>query len=192
MRISSHQGLALPLSVTAAFALTLGACDEQQPSAPEIAASHGPGVVTENVTLFAVDSRAAARNGFNEGDPVGSITVVDDQAGHILTVTGSAEGLDPAAGYLSLFYGVGTYNDGDLGACEPAEDPANQLLFQQMFIDGWNVAPDGSSALGPKTKVQETYVTLGDAGSVSIRDARIDGGFGPHAVLACGNLEGLQ
>lgn len=179
-----------PIALGAAvlFAGTLGACD-QQPTTPDAKASHGGSTVAVTADLDAVDTDAAAKNGFSEGDDVGTIDVTDDQAADKLTVTGSASGLDPANddGYYSLFYGVGS-NATSPNACEPPEDAEDQLTTEQMFIGGWDVASDGTATLGPRTKAGKAYVTVDDIGTVSIRDTRIDAGFGPQAVVACGEV----
>lgn len=195
----------LCLSVAGLFALALGACDEK-PTAPTAAelpavqASHGTaGVIEASATYRAVNSTAAENHGFRVGERVGTLSVTDD--GSSLTVEGAASGLDPGGIYVSLFYDKRSSAQGipassqaanNAGACEPGvgEDHPQFLTVEQMeigsggSIDLWDVDSDGDATLGPTSTLE--YVSARKIGTVSIRDARVNGGFGPQAVVACG------
>ncbi len=112
--------------------------------------------------------------------------------GFVLSVTGEAEGLTPGDTYISLVYDVGSEAEGP-DACEPTIfDPADpNNILATMFLGVWSVDADGNGELGPL--VNPTPLSL--IGTVSIRnlavfDAMGNAGFGPHAVLACGEVGG--
>lgn len=192
----------LSLSVVGVLALAVGACDEQ-PVSPDqqLRASHGAndGVVEASAVYRATGTEAAELNDFQRGERVGTLSVTDD--GESLTVEGEASGLDPEGVYVSLFYDKrssvqGSPSSGDAAnnaaACEPGlgEDHPQFLTVEQMeigsdgSIDLWVVDSDGSATLGPTSTLE--YVSVKKIGTVSIRDARVNGGFGPEAVVACG------
>ena len=111
----------------------------------------------------------------------------EDIGAGMIRVTGEAEGLTPGDMYISLVYDIGSETEGP-DACEPTifdpTDPNN--ILATMFLDFWNVDGDGNGTLGPLVNL--TPLSL--IGAVSIRNLAINGGFGPHAVLACGEVDG--
>lgn len=196
----------LSLFVAGLLAVSFGACDqrltppEAQSSGAEVKADHGTDGVTQASAVFrAVKSTAADNHGFRVGKRVGTLSVEDD--GSSLTVEGSASGLDPEGVYVSLFYdkrasaqGIPASDEAanNAGACEPGlgEDHPQSLTAGQMEIgsggtlDLWEVEGNGDATLGPTSTVD--YVPVEKIGTVSIRDARVNNGFGPNAVVACG------
>ena len=126
----------------------------------------------------------------------GEIELVDD--GSTLTIHGEAEGLTPGVVYISLIYDVDSPATGP-EACEPKI--FNPLLpgfiLPTMFIGVWDVDDDGEGTLWATNIDDETtpdpfdrvYVPLSKIGTVSIRDTTVLGGFGPLAVMACGEVE---
>ena len=117
--------------------------------------------------------------------------------GAVLSVTGEAEGLTPGDTYISLIYDIGSEAEGP-DACEPTifdENDPNFILFT-MVLGFWNVDGDGDGTLSAiNTNFGADYVPLSKIGTVSIRNVDIfnangDAGFGPHAVLACGEVDG--
>lgn len=198
------------------LALAVGACVENPVStrspegqasveqAGELSASHGSGVISEASAVYrALGTEAAELNDFDRGERVGTLTVTDDGT-NSLTVVGSAHGLEQEVVYVSLFYDKRSSVGGspsssnaalNAGACEPGlgSDHPQFLTVGQMEIGPgtspgplawWDVASDGTATLGP-TSTQE-YVPIKKIGTVSIRDARVSGGFGAEAVVACG------
>lgn len=201
MRFSSHRVLAL-LTPVLAGGLLLG-CEEPvepSPEIPDVQASHGTtGMIEASAEYRAVESLAADNHDFRVGEKVGSLSVKDD--GSNLTVEGTASGLDPEGAYVSLFYDKRSSVQGipasdraahNAGACEPGlgEDHPQFLTEAQMVIgsdgsiDLWDVRADGTASLGPTSTL--AYVSVEKIGTVSIRDARVNEGFGPEAVVACG------
>ena len=139
---------------------------------------------------------AAIADGDAESDlkdprPIEVEIEIEDIGGGMIQVTGEAEGLTPGDPYLSLFYDIGSEAKGP-DACEPTlfpPDPNN--IIDTMFIDFWVVDEDGNGTLGPVIN----FTPLSLIGTVSIRNEAIfddqgRGGFGPHAVLACGEVDG--
>lgn len=114
------------------------------------------------------------------------ITFVDD--GTDLHITGTVRGLDPAGIYISLVYDIKSVPGGPLG-CEPAIfDPTDPgFLLPTMFVGFWAVDGAGNGTLA-ETNIEGAYVPLGRFKSVSIRDIRINNGFGPTAIVACGEV----
>lgn len=208
MRTLTRRIFAMVLPVFAGAAL-LG-CEEapttveqkqQAMDNQEVAASHGSSAVASASAVYrAVKSTAAQNHGFRQGERIGTLSVTDD--GSSLTVEGSASGMDPTGIYVSLFYDKRSSAQGipssdnaatNAGACEPGGfggDHPQSLTLGQMEIgsggtlDLWDVAANGDATLGPTTTVE--YVSVKKIGTVSIRDARVNGGFGPNAVVACG------
>lgn len=193
------------LSVLAVLVALAGACDERpvEPATTQVQslqASHGTnGVIQASATYRAVKSTAAENHGFRVGEKIGTLSVTDD--GTSLTVEGEASGLDPAGVYVSLFYDKRSSVRGspssdkaanNAAACEPGlgSDHPQFLTVEQMeigsggSIDLWDVAGDGTATLGPTSTLE--YVPVKKIGTVSIRDGRVNGGFGPQAVVACG------
>ena len=103
----------------------------------------------------------------------------EDNGDGSVHVTGEAEGLTFGDTYVSLIYDDGSEATGP-DACEPSRPPSFP-----MFLGTWVVDEDGDGTLGPL----DHPVPLSDIGTVSIRNPDINGGFGPHAVLACGEVE---
>ena len=138
----------------------------------------------------------------NDSGVTGEVTIVDD--GSTIEVTdGSAEGLDPenSFGYLSLFYDKASPPNGP-AACEPGifaheahgdvrrvnphplgSDHPLFLTEAQMLGAIWAVDSEGN---GTPTDLEGEYVEVEEVGTISIRDLRINEGFGPQAVVACG------
>ena len=105
--------------------------------------------------------------------------------GSTLWVVGEAEGLTPGHIYESLVYDIGSVHEGP-DACEPTifdpSDPNN--ILATMFLGFWTVDPDGNG-----TFFETNTTPLDKIGTVSIRDVAINGGMGPEAVVACGEVE---
>lgn len=205
----------LSISLAVLFAGVLGACQDQPTNLDADASVHGAAILTATADIEAVDTEAADLNGFQPGDDVGTVTVADDRARQTLTVEGTADGLndevdltpaeedgDGLAGHVSLFYDVESTVTGP-EACEPALgfdrefDQDKVLSFAQMEIGPgnppiilWAVSSDGSATLGPveMTASDEKYIKVERIGTVSIRDLRVNDGFGPEAVVACGEV----
>ncbi len=123
----------------------------------------------------------------NESGIEGEIEFTDD--GTTLTIVGEADGMDPGVEYHSLIYDNGSVATGP-GACLPTIfDPTDpDFLLPTMFIGVWSVDEDGEGTLAA-TNTTGGYVPLGKFRTMSIRDTRINGGFGPDAVAACGVVE---
>lgn len=101
-----------------------------------------------------------------------------------LTITGTATGLESGVLYLSLVYDKGSQPKGP-NACEPSLPVGHPLgIVDTMFVGFWVVDEDGNGLLmaGPNGS------PLDRVGAMSIRDTRINGGFGPEAVIACGRV----
>ncbi|MCI0415361.1 hypothetical protein L0222_21520 [bacterium] len=95
-----------------------------------------------------------------------------------LIIFGTASGLDPSAGYLSLRYDRLSVPGGPV-ACEPS--PSSTLTFLQMFVGFWSVNPDGTATLFAQL-IGASYTELADIGAISIRLAS-DG-----SLQACGRI----
>lgn len=126
----------------------------------------------------------------------GVVAILDD--GSKTVVSALAMGLDPdnSVGYSSLLYDRASQLQGP-EACEPGKnvgtgtDHPQSLTLLQMIIGNfgtgeWVVNADGTGSLGPFETLE--YVSLDRVGTISIRDLRINGGFGPEAVVACGKV----
>jgi len=131
--------------------------------------------------------------------------------GSELRITGKAKGLDPSAvdgDYVSLLYDILSVATGAF-ACEPGfpfdvfagatEEFPGRLTLLEMGVDVvvagpllvWVTDYDHDSDSGAKRTVDGTVnVNLDRLRTISIRDNRIDTGFGPgigpEAVVACG------
>lgn len=119
----------------------------------------------------------------NQSRVSGSVDFTETEGS--VQVTGTATGLQPSAGrYVSLVYDLGSVPGGP-DVCEPTtpDDPGPV----GMFVGDWAV--DGSGN-GNGTLVQRNpfVASLEDVDSVSIRDTQINSGFGPEAVVACGQI----
>ena len=98
-----------------------------------------------------------------------------------LLVTGTATGLQPSVGrYITLVYDLGSVPGGPT-VCEPAAP------IDGMFVGIWAV-----DALGNGSLIQlvppDQIAPLSVIDTTSIRDTTINGGFGPEAVVACGEI----
>lgn len=112
----------------------------------------------------------------NQSGAQGVINFTDTDAGVI--VTGAATGLQPSFGrYVTLVYDIGSVPGGPT-VCEPTVE------MEGMFVGIWVVDADGNGTL-----LQLGVVApLGSFDTVSIRDTEINQGFGPEAVVACGQV----
>lgn len=99
-----------------------------------------------------------------------------------LLVTGTATGLEgPSVGrYVSLVYDLPSLPGGPT-LCEPVE------AIDGMFVGIWAV-----DALGNGNLIQlvppDQVAPLSVIDTISIRDDTINQGFGPEAVVACGQI----
>lgn len=118
----------------------------------------------------------------NQSKILGTINFTDD--GTTLTVQGTASGLEPGVTYTSLIYDNGSVSGGPT-ACEPVTGALTQA---QMFVGSWSVDANGNGMLGPVSKSGANYAALDEFRTISIRDTRINGGIGPQAVVACGQV----
>lgn len=158
------------------------ACDRPLPPATESPLfSHANGVATGLALLHPV----------NRSDIIGVVEFTDD--GSTLTVNGVASGLDPGAVYVSLIYDNGSVSGGP-EACEPTIfDPSDpDFILLTMFVGVWDVDAAGNGTLEAENILDEdtgerVYVPLSKFKTISIRDTRINEGFGPEAVVACGD-----
>lgn len=175
----------LALIATAVLALTLTACGEQ-PTEPEttrlpgVEASHGS---SDQARTVAVELKEINRSGIS-----GQVTLRDDGSS-IVVDDGSATGMDPAnsGGYLSLFYDKASPPNGP-EACEPGTtDPDHPLFLTDAQMAGaiWLVDGNGD---GTPLDLAGEYVPVDRVGTMSIRDLRVNEGFGPEAVVACGKV----
>lgn len=115
----------------------------------------------------------------NQSGASGSIDFIEDEAG--VHVMGTATGLEPSLGrYTSLVYDLGSVPGGPI-ACEPVEER------DDMFVGIWSVDAAGNGTL-IQVAPPGAIAPLSVIDSVSIRDTEINGGFGPEAVVACGEI----
>jgi len=115
----------------------------------------------------------------NQSGASGDISFTEDDAG--VHVTGTATGLEPSVGrYISLVYDLGSVPGGPT-ACEPVEE------LEDMFVGIWDVDANGNGTLIQVAPPSE-IASLSEVDTVSIRDTEINGGFGPEAVVACGQI----
>lgn len=181
MRFSPRRtfALALPLLVGAALVGCEQLPDEPATAdAPDAEASHG----ASNIPSTTVELKEINGSGIT-----GEVTLTDD--GSEITVTGTAEGMDPAKDfqYLSLFYDKASPPNGP-EACEPGTHDPNHPLFltdAQMLGAIWTVDGNGD---GTAIDLDEDRVTIDEIGTMSIRDLTVNDGFGPEAVVACGKV----
>lgn len=123
--------------------------------------------------------------------------------GSELIARGKAKGMDPNGFYISLYYDILSVATGDF-ACEPgfdfsdpflgatADAPGRLTLFE-MGIDSSTGMPlliwvptDDHHGDGKRTVHGAVDVDLDRVRTFSIRDASINDGIGPLAVVACG------
>jgi hypothetical protein len=95
-------------------------------------------------------------------------------------VTGTATGLEgPSVGrYVSLVYDLGSVPGGPVN-CEPTVE------LPGMFVGIWAVDAAGNGTL---IQLNPAVDPLAVIDTISIRDETINGGFGPEAVVACGQI----
>jgi hypothetical protein len=119
----------------------------------------------------------ATQHSVNGSGAQGQIDFLQTSAG--VAVTGTSTGLAPSFGrYVSLVYDVGSVPGGPT-ACEPT------VPMDGMFVGIWKVDANGDGTL---IQVAHDVAPLGSFDTVSIRDTTINGGFGPSAVVACGEV----
>ena len=163
--------------VAAVVGLVTASCQSDAPVAPDSPAfSHVAGLATGQATLRQV----------NQSGIKAKISFTDD--GSTLTIDGTATGLTPGIPYASLIYDNRSVAGGP-EACEPAIfDPTDpDFLLPTMFVGVWNNHGDGTGTLAAvNTNDGVDYVPLNKFRTMSVRDLTINGGFGPEAVVACG------
>ena len=118
----------------------------------------------------------------NQSGVHGSITFTQTGAG--LVVTGTATGLAPntVGRYVTLVYDVGSVPGGP-NNCEPTTNPP----IPGMFVGIWASDAAGNGLL-LQIAPPSAIAPLGTFDTTSIRDTTINGGFGPQAVVACGQV----
>jgi hypothetical protein len=116
----------------------------------------------------------------NNSGVMGRITFTDTGSG--LVVTGTAKGLAPStlARYVTLVYDKGSVPGGP-DNCEPT------VPIPGMFVGIWTSDAAGNGLL-IQVAPPATIAPLGTIDTVSIRDTTINSGFGPQAVVACGQV----
>jgi hypothetical protein len=116
----------------------------------------------------------------NQSGAHGRIAFTQTMAG--LTVTGTATGLAPntLGRYITLVYDLRSVPGGP-NVCEPT------VPIPGMFVGIWTTNAAGNGLL-IQTAPPGTIAPLGTIDTVSIRDTTINGGFGPQAVVACGEI----
>ena len=165
-------------------------CDAPDLAAPETDA-HGVLFHVDGDDDGVTEAEADLRT-LNESGIEGEIEFTDD--GSTLTIVGEAEGMDPTAPpdtYVSLIYDNGSFATGP-DACEPIIfDPTDpDFILPTMFIGVWSVDEEGEGTLeATNTNGGADYVPLDKFRTISIRDTRINMGFGPEAVAACGVVD---
>ncbi|MFY9608852.1 MAG: hypothetical protein WAU45_09595 [Blastocatellia bacterium] len=98
-----------------------------------------------------------------------------------LLVTGTATGLEPSVGrYVSLVYDLPSVPGGPT-VCEPVEE------IDGMFVGIWAVGALGNGILLQLVPANQV-APLSIIDTISIRDTTINDGFGPEAVVACGEI----
>ena len=116
----------------------------------------------------------------NKSGVMGRIFFTDNGSGPI--VTGTATGLSPSTvgRYITLVYDKGSVPGGPTN-CEPT------VLLPGMFVGIW-VSDVAGNGLLQQLAPPSAIAPLGTFDTVSIRDTTINGGFGPTAVVACGEV----
>lgn len=99
-----------------------------------------------------------------------------------LLVTGTATGLQgpSIARYVSLVYDLGSEPGGPT-LCEPTAP------IEGMFVGIWAVDAMGNGSL-IQVAPPGAIAPLSVIDTISIRDTTINDGFGPEAVVACGEI----
>jgi hypothetical protein len=112
---------------------------------------------------------------------MGNVTYTQTSTG--VHGTGTATGLQPSfARYVTLVYDRGSVPGGP-DNCEPS--PGNAM--PSMFVGIWSVDSQGNGTLIQAVADSE-IAPLGEFDTTSIRDTTINSGFGPGAVVACGEV----
>jgi hypothetical protein len=119
----------------------------------------------------------ATQHPANQSGVMGAINFRD--TGTAIVVTGTATGLAPSTlgRYVTLVYDVGSVPGGPTN-CEPTAPMPN------MFIGFWTSDAGGNGILHQVGQPPP----FGAFDTVSIRDTTINNGFGPQAVVACGQV----
>lgn len=139
-------------------------------AAAPVYASHGSSPTAQATQHPIGQSGAKGRIDFSVGS-----------AGQTLA-RGTATGLQPSVGrYVSLVYDVGSVPGGPT-RCEPTTELAG------MFVGIWSVDAQGVGTLIQVFDPADPLAPIGSFDTVSIRDTTINGGFGPQAVVACGQV----
>lgn len=186
MQMPTHPAVASTAVLLVAGALVAGCSGS--PAAPPseelstvTAAKHVPGPGTTGKATLHPQNQSGVK---------GRIDFIDD--GTTITVNGTASGLTPGVPYASLIYDNGSSPGGPL-ACEPTIfDPTDPgFILNTMFVGLWTVDGNGNGVLSEVNIVDDTtgmrvYVPLSKFKTMSIRDLTINQGFGPDAVMACG------
>jgi hypothetical protein len=130
-----------------------------------------------SVVANSITTAHALQHPVNLSGVMGRITFVEDETG--VHVEGSATGLEPSVGrYVSLVYDLGSVSGGP-EACEPTAP------IPGMFVGIWSVDDAGDGEL---IQLNAALAPLSTIDTISIRDQTINGGFGPEAVVACGQI----
>src|SRR5262249_25371404 len=143
----------------------------------------GPGVFSGvfgagvALTAAAGETAHATQHPANQSGVMGRINFTD--TGTAIVVTGTATGLAPSTlgRYVTLVYDRGSVPGGP-NICEPTAP------MPHMFIGFWTSDAAGNGILHQVGQPPpfRTFDT------VSIRDTKINNGFGPQAVVACGEV----
>jgi hypothetical protein len=133
----------------------------------------GAAVLAQEIT-----TAHALQHPVNQSDVMGRITFIE--AAGAVVVQGTATGLQgPSVGrYVSLVYDIGSVPGGP-EACEPT------AVMPDMFVGIWIVDAAGNGRL---MQLNPAVAPLELVDTVSIRDTTINQGFGPEAVVACGQI----
>ncbi len=99
-----------------------------------------------------------------------------------LIVAGEGKGFNPNNTYVSLIYDPGAVAGGPT-ACQPTSGILNPT---QMLVGFWSVASDGSGTLFA-IKVGDSFASLSDVGTVSIREVQGPPPAG-FVLQACGEV----
>jgi hypothetical protein len=127
----------------------------------------------------AVVTAQATQHPVNQSGAKGRINFMSVPGG--LLVTGTATGLAPSVGrYVSLVYDLPSVPGGPT-VCEPVEP------IDGMFVGIWSVNSSGNGTLIQVVPPGEV-APLSVIDTISIRDTTINEGFGPEAVVACGEI----
>jgi len=139
-------------------------------------------LLVAGTTLMGVagETAHATQHPANRSGVMGRISITDTGTG--LIFTGTARGLAPltTSRYVTLVYDVGSVPGGP-NNCEPT------VPMPGMFVGRWTSDAAGNGLL-IQLAPPASIAPLGTFDTVSIRDTTINGGFGPTAVVACGEV----